>query len=227
MQKGKLIVIEGTDGSGKGTQLTLLADYLKAQHIPYGSFDFPQYYKTFFGRFVGRFLKGEFGGVRDVHPYLIMIPYAADRWKAKDEMERALVEGKLVLSNRYATSCVYQAAKLPPKDRAAFVDWSFEMEYKAFEIPKEDLVVFLYVPYDISQKLIEQKANRKYLGTGAKKDIHESNEQLMRDVEKVYLEFCKKYPHWVKIDCTKNGEILSREEIHQKIVDVLKRKKMI
>lgn len=227
MAEGKLIVIEGTDGSGKGTQLQLLVDYLKEKRYPHETVDFPQYYKSFFGRFVGRFLKGEFGGIKEVHPYLIMLSYAADRWTAKHEMDEWLSQGKLVLSNRYATSCVYQAAKLPKGERQKFIDWSFEMEYKAYGIPKEDLVIFLYVPYDVSHKLIEQKANRKYLNNGKIKDIHESNEALMREVENVYLDFCKKYPHWIKIDCTKNGQILSRQEIHQKILDVLKKKKVL
>lgn len=227
MNKGKLIVIEGTDGAGKGTQLALLVDYFKKEHVPYATLDFPQYYKTFFGKWIGRFLKGEFGKVEDLPPYLLMFPYAADRWQAKTDMEYWLSEGKIVVSNRYTGSNAYQAAKVPKSERPRFIDWSFEMEYDAFGIPREDLVIFLYVPYDVSQKLIEQKSARKYLGNGVKKDIHESNETLMREVEQVYLEFCKKFSRWVKIDCTKNGQILSKEEIHQKIVTELKKKKII
>jgi dTMP kinase len=224
-QSGKLVVIEGTDGAGKGTQLQLLASYLKDQKVPFETLDFPQYYKTFFGKWIGRFLKGDFGKVEDLPPYLLMFPYAADRWQAKGDMEEWLSKGKLVLSNRYTGSNAYQAAKLPKKERDRFTDWSFEMEYDAFGIPKEDLVVFLYVPYDVSQQLIAKKDNRKYLGK--KKDIHESNEQLMREVEKVYLDFCAKFPHWIKIDCVKDGQILPKEAIHEKILSVLKKKKII
>lgn len=223
--KGKLVVIEGSDGSGKGTQLSLLVDYLKAHQLPYATLDFPQYYKTFFGKWIGRFLKGEFGRVEDLPPYLLMFPYAADRWQAKEDIERWLAEGKMVVSNRYTGSNAYQAAKLPKAERERFIKWSFEMEYEAFGIPKEDLVVFLYVPYAVSQQLIEQKNARKYLGNGKTKDIHESNMPLMQEVERVYLDFCIRFPHWVKIDCTKNGEILPKEVIHNKIVDLLKRKK--
>ncbi len=225
--KGKLVVIEGSDGSGKGTQTQLLVDYFKQSHTPYAVLDFPQYYKTFFGKWIGRFLKGEFGKIEDLPPYLLMFPYAADRWQAKGDIERWLSEGKIVISNRYTGSNAYQAAKLSKKERERFIDWSFEMEYEAFGIPKEDLVIFLYVPFAISQKLIEQKNTRKYLGNGLKKDIHESNIKLMQEVERVYLDFCKRFPHWVKIDCVKNGQILSKEEIHQKIFDVLRRKKIL
>jgi dTMP kinase len=99
------------------------------------------------------------------------------------------------------------------------------MEYDAFGIPREDLVIFLYVPFTFSQKLIEQKNHRKYLGKV--KDIHESNMTLMREVEKEYLSLSKKYKHWVKIDCVKKDAILSREEIHVKIIETLKQKKII
>ncbi len=221
------MVIEGSDGSGKGTQLALLVDYLKNQKIPHATLDFPQYYKTFFGKWIGRFLKGEFGKVEDLPPHLLMFPYAADRWQAKPDIERWLEDGKIVLSNRYTGSNAYQAAKVPKKVRERFTDWSFEMEYDAFGIPKEDLVIFLYVPFAVSQQLLEQKEARKYMGNQKKKDIHESNIELMQEVEKVYLTFCARFPHWIKIDCVKNGAIFPKKIIHQKILDVLRRKRII
>jgi len=227
MQKGKLVVIEGSDGAGKATQLGLLVEYFKSHHVPCATLDFPQYYKTFFGKWIGRFLKGEFGTVKDISPWLLLFPYAADRWQAKGDVEHWLDEGKVVLSNRYTGSNAYQAAKVPKEDRTRFLDWSFEMEYDAFGIPKEDLVIFLYVPFAVSQKLLEQKAARKYMGNAREKDIHESDTALLQEVEKVYLGLCERFPHWVKIDCTKNGVILSKEDIHRKILSVLRRKKII
>jgi dTMP kinase len=225
---GKLIVIEGTDGSGKRTQIELLSKYCDWNEITHEVFDFPQYYKTFFGAWIGRYLRGDFGEVTQINPYLLTIPYAADRWQAKQEIERALSTHTLVLLNRYAPSnAVYQSAKLPKKKRQEFIDWEFDMEYDQFGIPKEELVIFLYVPYEISQKLIAQKAPQAYLGKDGKKDINETNETLMREVEKVYLEFCKKYPHWIKIECVEDGKILPKEEIHKKIIDVLKKKKYL
>lgn len=225
MNTNKLVVIEGTDGAGKGTQLSLLVDYCQKNGIDHSTFDFPQYYKTFFGEFAGRFLKGEFGDITDVPPYVVSIPYAADRWQAKDEMNAALHQGKLVLVNRYATSnAAYQAAKLPAEERQKFIDWCFDMEYTQFNIPKEDLVLFLYVPFHISQQLIEQKDSREYLGNETKKDIHESNSAFLQEVEKVYLSLAKQYSHWITIDCSKDGKILPKEEIHKKIITILKEK---
>jgi dTMP kinase len=101
------------------------------------------------------------------------------------------------------------------------------MEYEAFGIPKEDLVIFLHVPYEFSQKLIDDKKKRKYMGNEQKKDIHESNTSLMREVEQVYLDFCSRFPHWIKIECVEKGVLLSREEIHEKIIAVLKRKRIL
>ncbi|MBI4058492.1 hypothetical protein HY408_01865 [Candidatus Gottesmanbacteria bacterium] len=227
MAKGKLVVIEGSDGSGKGTQLALLVNYFKKTHIPHATLDFPQYYKTFFGRWIGRFLKGEFGRIEDLPPYLLMFPYAADRWQAKGDIEKWITEGKVVLSNRYTGSNAYQAAKLLPKERERFTDWSFEMEYEAFGIPREDLVIFLYVPFTVSQKLLDTKKARKYMGNHKRKDIHEANKVLMREVEKIYLDFAKRFRHWVKIDCVRNGAMLTKTEIHQRILMILKGKKII
>lgn len=231
MNEGKLIVLEGTDGAGKGTQLTLLVGYLKANHIPYASFDFPQYYKTFFGKWVGKFMGGEFGEgnppAGGVSPYIITIPYAADRWQAKKEIEDALKEGKLVIVNRYATSnAAYQAAKLPKSERQEFIDWNFEMEYNQFGIPKEDLVIFLHVPPSISQELIEQKDKRKYLGNG-KKDLYEKDVKLMQEVEKVYLGLAKTYHHWETVECIENGQLLTKEQIHDKVLEILRQKKYL
>lgn len=227
MTKGKLVVIEGSDGSGKSTQMELLISLFKKQHIPYGALKFPQYHKTFFGKWIARFLKGEFGPLDNLSPYLVMFPYAADRWQAKAEIEDWLKSGKIVISDRYATSCVYQAAKVSKEKQQQFIDLSYSIEYEAFGIPKEDLVLYLHVPVAVTQKLLTQKGNRKYMGNQNRKDLYESDIKLLYEVEKNYLTACKKYPHWVKIDCVSSGQILPKEDIHQKIAAVLRKKKII
>ena len=115
---GKLIVIEGIDGSGKGTQLKMLLKYLNEKNINHVSFDFPQYGKTFFGDFAGRFLNGEFGHFSRINPYLASFLYAADRWQVKDKIWQAINDGKLVVCNRYTPSSIYQAVKSAlPKEK--------------------------------------------------------------------------------------------------------------
>ena len=208
---GKLIVIEGTDGSGKGTQLQLLLEYLDKKQISYASFDFPQYGKTFFGDFAGRFLNGEFGHFSRINPYLASFPYAADRWQVKDQIWKAINDKKLVICNRYTPSVVYQAVKIKPAQRKNFLKWAETLEYEVFGIPKPDLVLFLYVPLVFAQILIAKK----------KKDQYEKNVNYLKKVESMYLETVKTNKDWVKIDCVENKKILSPEIIHQKILDKL------
>src|SRR5574340_900206 len=171
MARGKLIVFEGGDGSGKGTQLNLLIETLKSRSIAYDTLDLPRYGKSFFGDLAGRMLKGEFGGIKDIPSELAVLPYACDRWLAKKELLRWLEEGKIVVSNRYtASSAVYQAAGLPPDKQYAFLDWVYKLEQEVIGLPKEDLVVYFHVPVSIAQLLVDKKGARAYLGD-RKKDM--------------------------------------------------------
>lgn len=219
MKKGKLIVIEGNDGSGKGTQLRLLLEYLKKNKINHASFDFPQYGKTFFGDFAGRMLNGDFGHMRRINPYFSMFPYASDRWQAKEDLLKSLSSGKVVVCNRYAPSIAYQVVKIAPSEREKFLAWAEELEYKIFGIPREDIVFFLYVPYDVVFKLIEKRGNAK--------DQNEENVTYLKKVEKMYNWLSKHKKNWVRIDCVRNGKMRSIEDIHGEIVKILKEKKII
>lgn len=220
---GKLIVIEGTDGSGKGTQLQLLLDYLSKKQISYASFDFPQYGKTFFGDFAGRFLNGEFGHFSRINPYLASFPYAADRWQVKDQIWKAINDGKLVICNRYTPSVVYQAVKIKPTQRKKFLNWVKTLEYEVFGIPQPSLVIFLHVPLMLAQTLIAKKNKRAYL-EGKIKDQYEKNANYLKKVESMYLDIVKTNKSWVKIDCVENDTLLSPMKIHKKIIDILEKK---
>jgi len=219
MKQGKLIVIEGNDGSGKGTQLKLLIDYLKKKNIPFEQFDFPQYEKTFFGNLVRRFLSGELGRVEKVSPYLAALPFAADRWQVKDKIKAALNDGKIVICNRYTPSIVYQLVKVAPAKRREFLQWGKELEYQVFGLPKEDWVIFLYLPFNFAQKLIEKR--------GRGKDEYEKNVAYLKKVEKLYLWLCEKEKNWIKIDCFLKDKILCPQTIHQKILAILKEKAVL
>lgn len=148
-KRGKFIVIEGIDGSGKDTQTNLLVKKLKESGYKVRNFDFPQYRKTFFGGAVGRFLKGEFGSLNEVNPYLASIVYAGDRWQAKDEINKYLGMGYVVVSNRYVLSNLHQASKLKSKKRKEFWDFIENLEYKTYGVPKEDLDLILDVPVEV------------------------------------------------------------------------------
>lgn len=217
---GKLIVIEGIDGSGKGTQLEMLLKYLKEKLVEYSYFDFPQYGKTFFGDFAGRFLNGEFGHFSRINPYLASFPYAADRWQVKTKLWQAINDGKIVVCNRYTPSSIYQAVKVKPLQRKKFLDWVKTLEYEVFGIPQPSLVIFLHVPLIFAQTLIAQKKQRTYLGVG-KKDQYEKDTEYLKKVESMYLDIAKTDKKWVKINCVENDKLLSPKLIHEKIVKIV------
>ena len=227
-KKGKLVVIDGTDGSGKGTQTEKLLKYLEKQNKKNKYIDFPRYYTSFHGKMVGRYLKGEFGGLTSASPYLTSLFYALDRLTAREEMIDWLEEGNVVVANRYTTSSMaFQTARIDKPKREEFLKWLYDMEYKEHKLPKEDLVIFLYVPVEISQKLIEQKAGREYM-KGKKKDINEANVEYQKEVLKLYLSLSKKNPHWEVIKCVDGrGKLLSIEQVHKKVIVALKKHKIV
>lgn len=218
-KKGKFIVIEGSDGSGKKTQADLLIKHLKSKKIKTGYYDFPQYGTSFFGKMVGSYLNGDFGGLEDVSPYLISILYAGDRFEASKKMKTDLALGKVIVSNRYMQSnMAFQTSKLTRKsDQKKFLDWLVRMEYDIFQIPKPDKIFYLYLPCHVSQKLVDKKSKRNY--TKKKRDLHEDNLEFLSKVEAQYISLAKKY-EWEVINClNKEGNISSPEEIHNMIFD--------
>ena len=227
-EKGKFIVIEGTDGSGKATQLGFLQQRLEQEGRRVEAADFPQYYDTFFGRTVGRFLKGEFGGLDEVDPHLASLTFAGDRWQAKEKIERWLSQGIIVVTNRYATSnMAHQTAKLPEEKREKFLRWLEELEYEVYKIPREDLVVFLHVPVKIGQQLVNDKGERGYIG-GEKRDIQEADLAHLKGAESMYLLLAKRNENWVQIECCdEKGNLLSREKIHELIYLALQERNII
>lgn len=212
--KGKLIVIDGIDGSGKATQAKLLIKRIKKSGYKTATLDFPQYYNNFFGELVGRFLNGEFGNAPKINPYLASVLYAADRWEAKEKIEKWLEDEKIVLLDRYSSSNqIHQAGKFSdPKERKKFLEWLEEMEFNVFKIPKPDAIIFLNVPYKISKKLLTKKVSRSYL-KNAKSDKVEKSRVYQESSYQQSLNLVKKYNNWTEINCIKNNELLSIGEI--------------
>lgn len=227
--RGKLIVIEGIDSSGKTTQLEILKSYFTEEKIPYKTVDFPQYETSFYGKMIARFLRGEFGSLEHVSPYIISVVYAQDRGSAKEQMYKWLDEGYHVISNRYATSSMaHQTGRLPMRERNKFVAWLEDLEYNQTGIPREDIVLYLDVPYQIAQKLMRNDNRMQSYRKGAKKDMVEKNVEYLKHSSETYTWLAKKFPHWVRIKSTdKNDVILSREEIHGEIKKILAKKGII
>jgi len=226
-QKGKLVVIEGGDGSGKATQAQLLVSFLKKKKILVKYFDFPQYYQTFHGQTVARYLRGEFGTLDNISPYLASLAYALDRLSVKTQMEDFLKKGGIIIANRYTTSnMAYQGARFSDeKERDKFFQWLYELEYKINKIPKETLVIYLYVPWQIGLELTAKKGKRRYLL--GKEDILEKDIIFRQKIEQMYLYLAKNKKNWVILNSVENGKILPKETIHQKIIKTLVDKKII
>lgn len=220
MKRGKLIVIDGGDGSGKTIQAKLLIQHFKKRGIRVKYFDFPQY-DSFYGKLVAQFLRGEFGDIESVSPYLATLPYALDRAAVQKQMSSYLNKGIYIISNRYVTSMAHQIAKFTTsKEKKEFVNWVTELEYKVNGMPKEDIVIYLYVPLHISIDLTKKKTSQAHL-QGMKEDIHERDYDYRQKAIQTYLDLVKKFPYWVKIDCCENEHLLPPEKILDKIITQL------
>jgi dTMP kinase len=228
MKKGSFIVLEGTDASGKATQLELLKKKLKKLGFEVKTDDYPRYYSSSFGKIAGRFLKGEFGKINDVSPWLAVLPYMIDEYiGGRNDIKRWVGVGKIVLSNRYFTSNVHQVAKLHTRAKAKFRRWLWSAGYEELGIYKPHLVIVLVVPPQISRKLNLKKSRRRYL-KGKKQDIHEKNLAHQRAAYREYLYMCSQEKDWVKVSCCdRSGSLLTPREIHQKITMVLRNRKIL
>lgn len=210
--EGRLIVIEGTDGSGKATQTQILVETLRKEGRQVEVLDFPQY-GNWSAVFVEKYLRGEFGSAQEVGPYKASLFYALDRFSCLEKINSWLASGKIIISNRYATSnMAHQAGKIKnPNEREKFLEWLDDLEYNKIGLPKPNIVIFLHMPSEIGQKLVESKGSRSYIG-GRKKDLHESDAGHLKDAEAAYVAVAEKYS-WEKISCTINGKVLAIEDI--------------
>jgi len=219
---GKFIVIDGTDGSGKTTQLELLKARLETEGYAVAVADFPQY-NTKSAGLVEEYLSGKYGQADEVNSYKASIFYAVDRYDASFKIRQWLNEGKIVLANRYTSANMgHQGCKIEnPLERKVFFNWLYDLEYKIFEIPRPDLSIILHVESDIAQKMAKARAREDW--SGKKTDIHEDNLEHLKKAERIYLEIANSFPDFKLINCTKNNEILNREEISLLIWPVIKK----
>ncbi len=220
MKRGKLIVIDGTDGSGKATQVELLVKRLKERGKKVETIDFPRYYDNFFGKLIGECLIGMNGDFAKLDPKIASVLYAADRFESSREIHKWLENGCYVIADRYASANqIHQGGKITDqKKRKEFLFWLDEMEFNVFKIPRPDAIIYLDVPCAISRKLMEKenKSSKKKYQQG-KKDVHETDPEHMLNAKKSAIKLIKKQNNWVKIDCTKNEELLSREAISEMV----------
>ena len=211
---GKLIVIEGTDGSGKSTQFKLLTQYLENQGKEFQKLVFPQYAEPS-SALIRMYLGGEFGTKpSDVNPYAASAFYAVDRYASYKKVWGQWYEnGGLIVSDRYTTSnAVHQASKEPEETRGNFLKWLYDFEYDKLGLPRPDLTIYLDVPTDFTEKMMRKRE----ADTNTSADIHEQ--------DMAYLATCRRmgkaaaeYYGWTVIECVRDGAMRSIEDIHEEI----------
>ena len=217
---GKLIAIEGIDGSGKRTQLDLLSSALSARGLDTFRMSFPRY-ETFYGKLVGRYLNGDFGALDAVDPHLSALLYAGDRLEAKPEIDAALSAGKIVLADRYiGSNMAHQSARIPQEQREEFFAWLKRLEYGLYALPLEDLVVYLRVPVQEAHRLVGLKSARAY--TSLKRDIQEADIKHLEQTAIIYDRLATE-SNWVRIDCFSevSSVLLVPGEIHRAVLQAV------
>ena len=216
---GKLIVIEGTDGSGKSTQFRLLTQRVEAEGLEFRKLVFPQYAEES-SALIRMYLGGQFGDKpSDVKAYAASAFYAVDRYASYKKVWGQWYEnGGLVLSDRYTTSnAVHQASKEPQETRGEFLRWLYEFEYEKLGLPRPDLTIYLDVPTEYTEQLMRSRE----AATGTSADIHE------QDME--YLSTCRRmgrtaaeFYNWTVIECVRDGAMRTIEDIHEEIYSHVK-----
>ena len=220
-RQGSFFVIEGTDGSGKGTQVNLLVERLKESGYDVAMFDFPQYddESSFFVR---QYLNGKYGTAEEVGPYTGSLFFSLDRYQAALAIRKALAQNKVVIANRFTGSnMAHQGTKFASaEERRGYFIWLDNLEFQMLKIPRPDKSIVLRVPADIAQKLVDQKGERSY--TNKKRDIHEADiNHLKRSVE-VYDDLCQLFPKdFLRIDCVRSGQLMSIEAVHEHLWNTL------
>ena len=212
---GKLIVIEGLDGSGKATQAKLLAEALAAEGRAVRQVSFPDYASDS-SALVRMYLAGEFGGdPGDVNAYAASTFYAVDRFASfKRDWGAFYREGGVVVADRYTTSnAVHQCSKLPEGEWDGFLNWLFDFEYRLMGIPAPDLVIYLQADTTVSQKLM----SGRYHGDEARKDIHEKNLAYLNRSRQA-AEYCRTRLGWREVRCVRDGEMRPIADIHAEVL---------
>lgn len=208
VHQGLFIAIEGSDGSGKGTQFKLLVERLNAAGYDVSTYDFPQYERES-SYFVREYLNGTYGSAQAVGPYTPSVFYALDRYSVAAQIIADLTAGKVVVSNRFTgSSMAHQGTKFSsPEEREAFFSWIEQLEFNMLGIPKPDINLVLLVPADVAQKLVDQKEKRSY--TTSKRDLHEADLGHLERAVETFQQLLNVYDSFAAIDCSEDGELLS------------------
>ncbi|MCL2111337.1 MAG: dTMP kinase [Clostridiales bacterium] len=227
----RFIVFEGLDGAGKSTQIKMLTDYLAERDASFEFLHFPRLGEGIIGDMIARFLRGEFGAAEDVNPYLVALIYSQDRNDAKRFLLDCIGKHHYLIVDRYVHSNIaYQCAKVADeRQKNELRDWILKLEYEHNSLPKPDITIYLKVPFEFTEKTLKgsrEGQDRDYLKGCS--DIHESDLELQKNVEKEYLKLGDFDPDFKIIDCGgEDGRLLEPTEISNNIIQLLTEKNLI
>jgi dTMP kinase len=227
----RLFVIEGVDGAGKSTQIKLLRDFFTGKGYDCEYMHFPRTETPYFGELIARFLRGEFGSLDQVDPYLVAMLYAGDRKDASLMISDWLSHDKIVLLDRYTYSNIaYQCAKLgKASDQVKLMQWILALEFDHFAIPQPGLNIFLDVPFAFAENNLTSARtgnDRHYLN--GSRDIHEESMIFQKNVRDIYLNVARSDNRLAVIDCSSHsGEMLNPQEIFKLIINILNERQLI
>ncbi len=221
----KFIVLEGLDGAGKSTQVELLKQWFEENGKKFKFLHFPRMEAPYYGEMIARFLRGDFGNLNDVDPYLVALLYAGDRRDASSLIEKWIKEKYYVIVDRYVYSNIaYQCAKLNSvEEQEKLKNWILDLEFNYNKIIKPDISLFLNVPFDFTKESLTKDRkgeDRNYLK--GKQDIHEANLNFQKNVRNIYMNLLKEQNDFIDINCIdNNGNMLDKNKIFAQIKNVV------
>lgn len=227
----KLFVIEGLDGAGKSTQINLLRGYLSQKKYNCEYLHFPRTDAPWFGALIARFLRGEFGSLSQVDPWLVAMLYAGDRKDAAEMISGWLREDKIVILDRYTYSNIaYQCAKIDDEEKQYELrDWILRLEFEHFAIPRPDLNIFLDVPFKFTEHKLTGKRtgnDRNYLN--GENDIHEGSLSFQEKVRRVYLKVAETDEKLAVVNCgADDGSMMKPEIISGRIIEIINKRNLL
>lgn len=228
MARGTLIVIDGSDGSGKATQTALLVEKLRAEGIPAQTLDFPRYADNLIGKLIGECIAGEHGDFLHSDPYVASVLYGADRFESRATIEGWLAAGNVVVLDRYVSANqIHQGGKIADDaKRASFLEWLERLEYGVFGLPRPDLTIYLHMPTELSVDLLKEKRAKdkksSYL-QGGKQDTVELDIAYLEHAQMSARWLMERESGWQRIACAPEGTIRAREEIHAEVLSIVMR----
>lgn len=216
-----LIAIEGIDGSGKGTQAARLQTHFQNQSRRTALLSFPRYQQTAFGRKIGDFLNGRFGSLDSVHPLLVSLLFAGDRFESRDLISQTLAGHDIVICDRYvASNIAHQGAKLDADERQELIDWIQQLEHSIYQLPHAQLTIFLDIPVRHAQELIAAKAKRDYTDKAA--DLQEEDGSYLQRTRDVYLQLSQGRG-WSTVTCVSGDQVRPIDDITRDIIAEVER----